>query len=348
MTGRAGLFLAYELPDAVSAGRPADVVAAAERAEAAGVHALLLSDRPAARPGRPAAPAAIVTASVLAVRTRRIGLVVDAAPAYHEPYNLARTVASLDHVSAGRAGWRVVTGPDPEADANHRREGADPVDGRAAREAEFVPLLRDLWDTWEDGAFVHEKDTGRFIDPGRVRVLDHRGPALRVRGPLNLVRPPQGHPVVLAPAGHPVLAREADVLLAGSPEAAAAADRPVLATVTPFVAGTEADAQEVHARAGAPRSDADAAVLVGDGPSVARRLLEWADRASLHGFTLRFPQPEGVEAFTALALPALRAAGGLVDGHGPATLRGHLGLARPENRIVARLTAAGTERSRPR
>ncbi|WP_188308767.1 LLM class flavin-dependent oxidoreductase, partial [Streptomyces sp. CBMA123] len=177
-------------------------------------------DRPAARPGRPAPPAAIVAASMLAVCTRRIGLVMDAAPAYCEPYNLARMVASLDHISGGRAGWRVVTGPDPEADANHRRDGVDPADGREARAAEFPPLLRDLWDTWEDGAFVHEKDTGRFIDPDRVHVLDHSGPVLRVRGPLNLVRPPQGHPVLLAPAGEPLLAAEADVLVAGAPDRA--------------------------------------------------------------------------------------------------------------------------------
>ncbi|MQS11302.1 LLM class flavin-dependent oxidoreductase [Streptomyces kaniharaensis] len=340
-----GLVLAYELSDAVLAGPAAGIVVAAERAEAAGVHALLLGDRPAARPGRAAPPAAIVAASMLAVRTRRIGLVVDAAPAYCEPYNLARMIASLDHISGGRAGWRVVTGPDPEADANHRREGVDPAVGREVRAAEFVPLLRDLWDTWEDGAFVHEKDVGRFIDPDRVHVLDHAGPALQVRGPLNVVRPPQGHPVVLAPAAEPLLAPEADVLVAGNPDRAAASDRPVLGTVTPFVAETQERARELHARAGAPRSDGDCAVLVGDAASVAGQLAAWADRAPVDGFVLRLPLPGSVEVFTDLVLPELRASGRYSGEFRAGTLRGHLGLARPANRIVGRLTAAGAERS---
>lgn len=344
MTQAPGIVLGYELPDAVLGGPTAELVAAAERAEAAGVHHLLLGDRPVARPGAAGPPAAIVAASVLAVRTRRIGLVVSAAPAYHEPYNLARMVASLDHISGGRAGWQVVTGPDAAADANHRRDDADPAVGRQARAAEFVPLLRDLWDTWEDGAFVHEKETGRFIDPDRVHVLDHVSPALQVRGPLNVVRPPQGHPVVLAPAADPLVAGEADVLTVGNPDGSGAAEsRPVLGTVTPFVAETDELARELHARAGAPQSDRDHAVVVGDARSVARRLAGWVDRGAVDGFTVRFPLPDAMAAFTDLVLPQLRGAGRFRGGYQAATLRGNLGLARPANRVVERLAAAADQ-----
>ncbi|MDH6111731.1 alkanesulfonate monooxygenase SsuD/methylene tetrahydromethanopterin reductase-like flavin-dependent oxidoreductase (luciferase family) [Kitasatospora sp. MAP12-15] len=344
-TAAPGILLGYQLPEALLGGPTAELVTAAERAEAAGVHLLLLGDRPAAPPDAAGPPAAILTASVLAVRTRRIGLVVGAAPAYHEPYNLARMVASLDHISAGRAGWLVVTGPDPAADANHRREGADPEVGRQARAAEFVPLLRDLWDTWEDGGFVHEKETGRFIDPARVHVLDHVGPALQVRGPLNLIRPPQGHPVVLAPAAEPLVAAEADVLTVGSPDGAraaraAAGSRPLLGTVTPFVAPSEEAARDLHARAGAPASDQEHAVLVGDPGAVAQRLVDWVERGAVDGFTVRFPSPDAMAAFTGLVLPHLRGAGRFRGAYRAATLRGNLGLARPANRLVERLALA--------
>jgi alkanesulfonate monooxygenase SsuD/methylene tetrahydromethanopterin reductase-like flavin-dependent oxidoreductase (luciferase family) len=329
----------------VLGGPLAELIAMADKAESAGVHYLLLGDRPAARPGRPGPPAAIVAASVLAVATWRIGLAVSAAPAYCEPYNLARMVASLDHISAGRAGWLVLTGPDPEADANHRRDGFDPAVDREAREAEFVPLLRDLWDTWEDGAFVHEKETGRFIDTDRVHVLDHVGPALQVRGPLNLVRPPQGHPVIFAPAADPLVAGEADVLIAGNPGSPvgaelAAGSRLTLGTVTPFVADTEERARELHERAGAPRSSQDRAVVVGDAASVTARLAAWADHGPFDGFTLRFPLPAGIEAFTDLVVPRLRAVERVHGGYRAATLRENLGLARPANRLAERLAAA--------
>ncbi|MGW0364621.1 LLM class flavin-dependent oxidoreductase [Streptomyces sp. NPDC002990] len=350
-----GMFLGYELPEAGLPDPTRFLLDTARKAEAAGVHHLVLGDRPAAGPAGPRSPASLVAVSLLAVSTTRIGLVMTAAPAYHEPYNLARMVASVDHISHGRAGWRVVTGPDASADANHRREGMDPAADREARAREFVPVVRDLWDTWEDGAFVHEKGTGRFIDSGRVHVLDHRG-TLRVRGPLNVVRPPQGHPVVLADATDPLSAAHADVLTAGNPDsaptAAEAGGRPRLGVVTPFVAPTAEGARELHARAGAPSSDRDRAVLTGTPGEVAERLGAWFGRGAVDGFTVRFPAPgphgagagaEGIGEFTAAVLPLLTAAGLFPATYAADTLRGHFGLSRPENRLAERI-AAGPER----
>ncbi|MFD9356348.1 LLM class flavin-dependent oxidoreductase [Streptomyces sp. NPDC060031] len=339
MTASTGMLLGYELPDAGLADPTRLLVAAARRAEAAGIDHLVLGDRPAARPAGAAAPASVVAASLLAVSTSRIGLVMNAATDYHEPYNLSRMVASLDHISAGRAGWQVITGPDGPADANHRREGVDPAAGREARAREFVPLVQDLWDTWEDGAFVHDKATGRFIDSARIHSLNHEGPALQVRGPLNVIRPPQGRPVVLAPAADPLISPAADVLTVGNPDFAAAADgsgRPRLGIVTPFTAGSEALARELHARAGAPRSGADRAVLVGDAGQIAQRLGSWFDQGVVDGFTLRFPLPDSIEAFTDTVLPRLRAAGRFKAAYTATTLRGHFGLSRPANRIAER------------
>lgn len=351
-----GMLLGYELPEAGLPDPTAFLLAVARKAEAAGVHHLVLGDRPAAGPAGPGTPASLVAASLLAVSTSRIGLVMTAAPAYNEAYNLARMVASVDHISHGRAGWRVVTGPDAAADANHRREGVDPLTDREARAREFVPVVQNLWDTWEDGAFVHEKGTGRFIDSGRVHVLDHRG-TLRVRGPLNVVRPPQGHPVVLADAADPLVSAHADVLAVGDPDsaptAAQAGGRPRLGVVTPFVAATEERARELHELAGAPASDRGRAVLTGTPRQVAERLGAWFDRGAVEGFTVRFPAPapeggaastDGVAEFTDTVLPLLTAAGRFPATYTSDTLRGHFGLTRPANRFAERI-AAGPERN---
>lgn len=344
------MLLGYELPGAGLENPARTLVSAARAAEAAGVDYLVLDDRPAARAAGISAPWSMVTASLLAARTTRIGLVTNAALAYHEPYDLARTVASLDHISHGRSGLQAINEPDPAADANHRREGVDPAADRDVRAAEFLPVVQDLWDTWEDGAFVHDKATGRFIDADRIHTLAADGQVFKVRGPLNVVRPPQGHPVVFAPAADRLLAPSADVLTVGDPESAPAAraeagGRPVVAVVTPFVAEIEAYAHELHAQAGSPRSDEARGVLVGDELQLAARLLSWIERGLVDGFTLRFPSSVPMDAFTDLVLPRLGAEARLRNPLADATtLRGRFGLSRPANRIVERAAAADTTR----
>ncbi|MEV6716650.1 LLM class flavin-dependent oxidoreductase [Lentzea sp. NPDC051208] len=194
-----------------------ELVVTAQAAETAGVDYLVLPDRTAAAPDGASPPTALIAAAFLAAHTDDIGIVVTAATSYHEPYSLARQIASLDHISAGRVGWFADSTTDPASDANHRREGHDPARNPLVRAREFVPLVRALWDSWEDGAFVHEKDTGRFVDADRIHVVDHVGEALAVRGPLNVIRPPQGQPVVFATADD-VLADHADVLFSATPQ----------------------------------------------------------------------------------------------------------------------------------
>ncbi|WP_229400807.1 LLM class flavin-dependent oxidoreductase [Micromonospora okii] len=337
MTGDAGLAIGYELQGAGLTGPPGVLVATARAAEAAGVDYLVFPDRPATATDSAGPPAAAVVAPWIAAQTSRIGLVTTGSTAYHEPYHLARMVASLDHVSAGRAGWQVVTGPDDLADANHRREGVDPAAHREARAAEFVGVVRDLWDSWEDGAFVPDKASGRFIDGSRIHAIDHAGPALRVRGPLNVARPPQGHPVVFASAADAPVASTADVLTVGDPESGDAG-RPRVLAVVPFVGRTGAHAAELHARAGAPRSDHERAVVVGDPDEVVGQLSSWA--GSVTGLTLRFRDPSQVAVFTDEVLPRLRR----VRPDGAGTLRDRLGLPRAANRLAVQ-TATAVERS---
>ena len=139
-------------------------------------------------------PITLLTA--MSTVTRKIGLVATASTSYYEPYNVARLFASLDHISAGRAGLNIVTGGDPSASKNFGREEHYDHDERYLRAGEFVEVLKGLWDSWDDDAFLRDKASGRFFDPAKVRHLNHQGRFFSVRGPLNCPRPPQGHPVI--------------------------------------------------------------------------------------------------------------------------------------------------------
>src|SRR5262249_37519636 len=132
----------------------------------------------------------------LSVVTDRVGLVATVSTTYSEPYNVARMLASLDHLSHGRIGWNVVTGSSPDAAANFSRDKHPPHAERYAMAEEYLEVVKGLWDSWEDGALVGDKATGVFIDTTRMHVLNHVGPYYQVQGPLNSSRPPQGYPVI--------------------------------------------------------------------------------------------------------------------------------------------------------
>jgi FMN-dependent oxidoreductase (nitrilotriacetate monooxygenase family) len=159
-------------------------------------------------------------ASYIATATSRIGIVVTANPTYYEPFNLARLTASLDHISAGRASWNIVTGADHRAAANYTRTEHGDASARYDRADEFVGVVRDLWDSWEDDAFVRNAETGEFVVADRIHPVNHRGRSFRVRGPLNMARPPQGQLVVLhagtSDRSRDLGAREADVIFAAA------------------------------------------------------------------------------------------------------------------------------------
>jgi FMN-dependent oxidoreductase (nitrilotriacetate monooxygenase family) len=154
--------------------------------------------------------------SALAGCTERIGLLATASTTYNEPFHVARMVASIDHLSGGRAGVNVVTSGAKEA-ANFGLEQHLDHGVRYARGQEFVEVLNGLWDSWEDDAFVCDKESGVYFDPGKMHALNFRGEHLSVAGPLNIARPVQGHPVI-AQAGSSVdgrafAARNADIII---------------------------------------------------------------------------------------------------------------------------------------
>ncbi|MES2303229.1 MAG: LLM class flavin-dependent oxidoreductase [Pseudomonadota bacterium] len=134
--------------------------------------------------------------SALAAVTDRIGLVGTATVSYIEPYNLARQFASLDHISGGRAGWNVVTSWLEGSAANYGKDEHLAHDTRYRLAEEYVDVVKGLWDSWEDDALVRDKASGQFLDPGKLHELNHKGEFLKVKGPLNISRSPQGQPVI--------------------------------------------------------------------------------------------------------------------------------------------------------
>ena len=135
--------------------------------------------------------------SALAAVTDRIGLVATASTTFDEPYHVARRFASLDHISAGRAGWNIVTTANPDAALNFGLEEHVEHGERYHRAREFYDVVTGLWDSFADDAFTRDVESGQFFDPARMHVLNHKGEELSVRGPLNFARPPQGWPVIV-------------------------------------------------------------------------------------------------------------------------------------------------------
>ncbi|POR46897.1 FMN-dependent oxidoreductase (nitrilotriacetate monooxygenase family) [Paraburkholderia eburnea] len=156
----------------------------------------------------------------IAAATTHIGVIGTASTSYNEPYNIARRFATLDHVSHGRAGWNVVTTADLPSARNFGHDAVPDHAQRYARAAEFTELVKALWDSWDDDAFIGDKASGRFIDVAKVRPVAHEGRFFKVQGPLNLPRPPQGHPVLVQAGGsgdgRDLAARHAEAVFSAS------------------------------------------------------------------------------------------------------------------------------------
>lgn len=177
--------------DAFSAAalfNPASLLAAALAAEAAAVDFLLLADTLDSDGTHPASFEPMTLAAYIASHTRRLGLVVSADPNFAQPFNLARLVASIDHISHGRAGWNVLSGASGDARRNHQGVAAT-LDENVP---EYLDVVRKLWDSWEGDAFLRDKASGVFVRPEKIHAVEHRGPTLAVQGPLNVARSPQG------------------------------------------------------------------------------------------------------------------------------------------------------------
>ncbi|MBB3212779.1 FMN-dependent oxidoreductase (nitrilotriacetate monooxygenase family) [Herbaspirillum sp. Sphag1AN] len=154
--------------------------------------------------------------SALAMGTTHIGLAATASTTYSEPFHIARAFASLDHLSNGRAAWNVVTTSYDKSAANFTRGNHPAHEQRYAMAGEFVDVVRGLWDSWQDGAVLRDKSSGVYFDASKVHALNHQGPFFSIRGPLNVSRAPQGHPVLIQAGsssdGQELAARTAEIV----------------------------------------------------------------------------------------------------------------------------------------
>ncbi len=204
--------------------------------------------------------------SALSVLTKNIGLVATFSTSFIEPYYVARLFASLDKISGGRAGWNLVTSAAPSEPHSFSRTAHAPAAERYARAGEFADVVLGLWNTWEDDAFIEDRENGLYFDPAKMHYLNHKGDHFQVRGPLNIRRSPQGHPVIVqagqSEAGRELAARTTEVIFGVQQQIEPArqfrddiharairygrdpAAIKIMPGVMPFVAPTRAQAQE--------------------------------------------------------------------------------------------------------
>ena len=155
----------------------------------------------------------------LAAVTDRIGLSGTINSTFNEPYEVARQFASLDHLSGGRAAWNVVTSWDAFTGENFRRGGFLAQEDRYDRAKEFLDTARELWDSWDEGAIVADKESGRFIADPTEGDFAHHGRQFDISGRFNVPRSPQGHPVIFqagdSDTGREFAAADADCIFTG-------------------------------------------------------------------------------------------------------------------------------------
>lgn len=162
-----------------------------------------------------------VVLGTVAGATSRIGLGATYSTTYYAPFHVARTFATLDHLSGGRAAWNVVTSVNDSEAQNFGFDETIDHDQRYDRADEFLEATNALWDTWEDDALILDRERGLFADPSKVHELNHKGEWFQVRGPLTVPRPPQGRPVLLQAGssgrGRDFAARWAELIFTGDP-----------------------------------------------------------------------------------------------------------------------------------
>ncbi len=197
-----GAFLAgWRLPGAFddneSIANMCEIVATAERGK---LDMAFIADNvvfnPTNHPSEMAKLEPTTQLAALAMCSKHIGLGGTVSTSFSDPYNVARIFSSLDHISGGRAAWNVVTSNTEEAAQNFGKS-LPPHDERYKIADEFLSVVLRLWDSWQDDAFVRNRQTGVFVDASKIQPLKHQGKYFGVAGALNSSRPPQGHPVIL-------------------------------------------------------------------------------------------------------------------------------------------------------
>jgi alkanesulfonate monooxygenase SsuD/methylene tetrahydromethanopterin reductase-like flavin-dependent oxidoreductase (luciferase family) len=291
-----------------------------------------------------------------------IGLVPEIPTVTTEPFLVSTQLATLDHVSGGRAGWSVIVS-ERESDGDYvGPRPVPPVADRFVEAAEYIEAVRRLWDSWEDDAEIRDAVTNRFVDRERLHHIDYEGRWLSIKGPSITPRPPQGQPIVAVTVdGQPSLelaAERADLaFVAAGPalpdttrrlaEAVTAAEREpeqvlVLADLVVVLADDAGAARERAAKldALAASSVSGDAAFAGTPAALADRLIEQVERGvdgfRLHPAVIADDLPLIARHLTAeLHARGCRGHGLASGGDRPPSLRARLGLGRPANRYAS-------------
>lgn len=296
---------------------------------------------------------AVQIAARVAPRTRHIGLIPTAITSHTEPFHLSKAIATLDYVSTGRAGVRVQISANPESVGHFGRVVADDALTEAA---DYVEVLRRLWDSWEDDAEIRDAATGRFIDRDKLHYIDFEGRWFSVKGPSITQRPPQGQPLVAA-LGHgdpayQLIASSADIGFitphsadevatiietVTTPRTDGATPLRILPDLVVFLADTPSAAAAHRAQLDEllrREYISDAEVFVGTPAQLADLLQQW-QTAGADGFRLRPASiPHDLQQITGSLVPELQRRGVFRSGYQGSTLRDLFGLSRPANRYA--------------
>jgi alkanesulfonate monooxygenase SsuD/methylene tetrahydromethanopterin reductase-like flavin-dependent oxidoreductase (luciferase family) len=318
----------------------------------------------------------------VAPATRQIGLVPVATTTHTEPFHVSKAIATLDYVSEGRAGVQVrvsATGLEarlfgrrdtadrrPAVGDGHRSERAHDVEDLFDEAADFVEVVRRLWDSWEDDAEIRDVTTGRFIDRDKLHYIGFEGRWFDVRGPSITPRPPQGQPVVSVlahvPTAFRLAARCADVVFVTphtrdqlvavlaevrrAEEAESRLGAPLKVFVDVLVhledePGAAADRRDRLDRLDGRVDRSDASIVTATPGALADLLVAW-HIPGVAGFRLRpAVLPRDLEAVTAGVVPILQERGVFRTHYREHSLRARLGLDRPANRNVTAAELVG-------
>jgi alkanesulfonate monooxygenase SsuD/methylene tetrahydromethanopterin reductase-like flavin-dependent oxidoreductase (luciferase family) len=307
---------------------------------------------------------AVLIAARVAPSTQHIGLVPTVTVTHSEPFHVSKAIATLDYVSTGRAGVRVqISGRQDAAALFGRRQipprSPDSITAHFDEAADYVEVLRRLWDSWEDDAEIRDVATGRFVDRNKLHYIDFKGQWFSVKGPSITPRPPQRQPIDAAlghgPAAYQLIARSADVGFITPQDRTEAAsfvkqitaeqrtadradaairifgDLTVVLADTPAAAAARRDRLDELAGI---QYTSDAKLFVGTPVGLADLLQDW-HASGLSGFRLRpAGLPHDLAQITEGLVPELQRRGVFRTAYDSATLRGLLDLERPANRYA--------------
>jgi len=304
--------------------------------------------------------AALELQAYVAVATTTIGLAVELSTAYNKPFHAARGFASLDYISQGRSAWIINARAGQAEHYNVTGQALPETATLLEQSSSFSEIAFKLWDSWEDGAIISDRDSGRYVDGDKVHYIHHTDRFYSVRGPLNVPRPPQGYPVIVRDVND-ILSREdgtlpyTDILLVrptatgdeswianwrqkeiaaatsdvsqGSPVDAAgvgdgnASTQPLLFAEVAVVIQSAGEQEPTSSSLTVTESHNEIPVLTGSADEVAQRIIHWHEHEGLDGIQLRPTSYKQWELFVQEIIPLLQERGLLTEAGQETTAR---------------------------